>query len=605
MLLGSRRYPNTVVLYDIDADKVQQVLNLLTAPRMRLTVVSKTFEGTTECVEQWYHTPYSEAPIASSLLERWASPPRNMALELPRRNEFVCQDFRIVTPPSPVSGIPITSPLLLQEDETCRLWYKPDVDFRKPKLLLFFRLDSPALSTTPYHAVLTSLFVRYVKDTLTEMAYDAELAGMEYELGLHARALELFAGGYSEKLPILVSKVLDQMLAMTSATYPLDEAIFQRVKDRTKRMYENVYLEEPYQHAVHQCSQLLETSRWSVDDKLRAIEHVTSTDLAAHGHALFRQVFIEGFFYGNLALSAARPLMEQVVQSFGCGRAERGALPLLPSQRVHPRIVLLSEASEYRFQQRAWNQENVNSAICTLYQVGCDAQDETLATQARLELFAHVFKEPFFHQLRTQEQLGYLVFSGITRLEGVHYFRLLIQSNVASPRVLDARMERFLAHFRSVLTDMPRPTWAQHVRAVVQAQRERPKYEMDDAMRSWHEIARETFRFDRRERVAAIVATLQPRDLVQFFDACFAVRGLDRSKLSVWVYGASHPMVELTQDERTTSWTARSTTSTGLAAAMLVGRAAERPVEVIDEISTFRRAMPLFRATKSVSTRSQ
>ncbi|KAI9910707.1 hypothetical protein PsorP6_010447 [Peronosclerospora sorghi] len=133
------------LLYDFDAEKVQHVLNLLTAPRMRLTV-------------------------------------------LPHRNEFVCHDFRIVTPPSPVSGITVTSSLLLQEDETCRLWYKPDVDIRKPNLLPYFRLDSPALSTTPYHAVLTSLFVRYVKDTLTEMAYEAELAGMEYELGLHARA---------------------------------------------------------------------------------------------------------------------------------------------------------------------------------------------------------------------------------------------------------------------------------------------------------------------------------------------------------------------------------------------------------------------------------
>ncbi|KAI9906583.1 hypothetical protein PsorP6_002907 [Peronosclerospora sorghi] len=183
MLTGSH------LLYDFDAEKVQHVLNLLTAPRMRLTVVSKTFEGTTESVEKWYHTPYSEAPIASSLLENRASPPLNRALQLPHRNEFVCHDFRIVTPPSTVSGIPVTSPLLLQEDETCRLWYKPDVDFRKPNLLPHFRLYSPTLSTTPYHAVLTSLFVRYVKDTLTEMTYEAELAGMEYELGLHARAL--------------------------------------------------------------------------------------------------------------------------------------------------------------------------------------------------------------------------------------------------------------------------------------------------------------------------------------------------------------------------------------------------------------------------------
>ncbi|KAI9918573.1 hypothetical protein PsorP6_011877 [Peronosclerospora sorghi] len=77
MLTGSH------LLYYFDEEKVQHGLNLLTAPRMRLTVVSKTFEGTTECVEKWYHTPNSEAPIASSLLERWASPPLNGALQLP------------------------------------------------------------------------------------------------------------------------------------------------------------------------------------------------------------------------------------------------------------------------------------------------------------------------------------------------------------------------------------------------------------------------------------------------------------------------------------------------------------------------------------------
>ncbi|KAI9895670.1 hypothetical protein PsorP6_018376 [Peronosclerospora sorghi] len=55
----------------------------------------------------------------------------------------------------------------------------------------------------------------------------------------------------------------------------------------------------------------------------------------------------------------------QVVQSFGFGRAERGALLLLPSQRVQPRIVRLAPAREDRFQQREWNQGNVNSAICT------------------------------------------------------------------------------------------------------------------------------------------------------------------------------------------------------------------------------------------------
>ncbi|KAL4168449.1 hypothetical protein KRP22_011850 [Phytophthora ramorum] len=606
------------ILYEYDGDKVQKVLDLLTPQRMRLTVVSKTFEGKTQCVEKWYQTPYSEGPLDPELLQRWTSPPANPSLKLPHRNEFICSDFRIVTPPRPASpssgsgeeGLAVSPPVLLQQDEQCRLWYKPDIQFRKPKLMMHFLFYTPSLSTTPYHAVLTSLFVRYLKDKLTEVSYDAELAGMEYEIGFNSRAIELHVGGYSHKLPILLFKVLEHMLEMTEAEYKYEEAVFERVKDRTKRMYENFFLEEPYQHAVHVCGQLLEVSKWSVDDKIRAVEHLTLGDLVTHSQFIFQQVFVEGFFYGNLQQSAAPPLMQQVLQSFGFGKhgsTSRGSFPLFPSQVAKPRIVQLADASEYRFQRREWNEANLNSSICTLYQLDCETEGSTMTLRARLELFAHIFKEPCFNQLRTQEQLGYLVFSGIMRTEGVDYFRILIQSDVASPQLLDQRIELFVARFRSLVAEMPAAAWQKQVNAVVKALLEKPKHEMEESMRAWREIANETFLFDRRQRVAAVVSTLQPRDLVAFFDAFVGVGGERRSKLSICLYGAKHPFPELAADEGS-SPSNSVVTSTGLVAAMLlhqqVGsinvRSSER-VQLIGDVTAFKHKMPLFpeRASRS------
>lgn len=604
------------ILYEYDAEKVQKVLDLLTAHRMRLTVVCKKFEGKTQYVEKWYQTPYSESPLDPELLERWALPPPNVALKLPHRNEFICSDFGIVTPPKlSTSGIEgdatVSLPLLLQQDEQCRLWYQPDIQFRKPKLMLHFLFYSPSLSTTPYHAVLTSLFVRYLKDKLTEVSYDAELAGMEYDVGFNSRSLELHVGGYSHKLPILLCKVLQQMLEMTRAEYKYEEAVFERVKDRTKRMYENFFLEEPYQHAVHVCSQLLEVSKWSVEDKIHAIEHLTLSNLASHSQFIFQQVFIEGFFYGNIHQSAAPPLMQQVLQYFGFdknGSSSKGSFSLFPSQITKPRVVQLANASEYRYQRREWNEANLNSAISTLYQVGCETEGSTMALRARLELFAHIFKEPCFNQLRTQEQLGYLVFSGITRMEGIDYFRILIQSDVASPQLLDQRIELFVARFRSFIADMPAATWQKQVNAVVKALLEKPKQEMEESMRAWREIANETFMFDRRQRVAAIVSTLQQRDLLTFFDAFIAVNGERRSKLSICLYGANHPFPELIVDKVSSMSIA---TSTCLVSAMLLQQQfkdvddSSHPIapKLIEDIVIFKQQMPLFpeRTTKKLT----
>lgn len=582
------------LLYEYDAAKVQEILNLLTPQRMRLTIVSKRFDGKTESIEPWYSTPYTESKIDVQVVTQWERLAPNGQLRLPHPNEFICSDFRIVTAESTTPGYHFVPPQLVQDDEHCRLWFKPETYFRKPKLSLSFLLYSPVISTTPYHAVLTSLFLRYLKDELTECAYDAELAGMDYEISFNSRAIELHVGGYSHKLPALLFKVLQQMLAMTKDGYKYEESVFGRVKDRTARMYANFFLEEPYQHAVYAASLLLEESKWSVDEKIEAIQKLSLHDLVSHAQFLFQQVFVEGLFYGNVDRGTTTTLMQNVLSEFAFGKPG-GAFPMLPSQDRKPRIVQLADATEYTYQRSEWNPNNLNSSICTLYQI----EQESLELRARLELFAHVFKEPCFNQLRTQEQLGYLVFSGLMRNEGIEYFRILIQSNVASPAVLDQRIELFLHQFRALLVDMPEALWHKHVNAVVKALLEKPKREVEEGTRIWREIASQMYLFGRRERVAEHVATLQKRDLLAFFDSFIAVEGAKRSKLTVRLYGAKHELPTVQWASAPTN--AGSATATCLTASMILqsqineSKGINAPASVsITDLTGFKSAMMLF-----------
>jgi insulysin len=61
-----------------------------------------------------------------------------------------------------------------------RLWFKQDNYFLRPKLQLKFSLSSPLAYVDPLHSNYTRLFVDLLKDSLTEVVYDAELAGMAY-----------------------------------------------------------------------------------------------------------------------------------------------------------------------------------------------------------------------------------------------------------------------------------------------------------------------------------------------------------------------------------------------------------------------------------------
>ena len=69
-------------------------------------------------------------------------------------------------------------------------------------------------------------------------------------------------------------------------------------------------------------------------------------------------------------------------------------------------------------------------------------------------MLAQLLKEPCFNQLRTIEQLGYLVFSGVYRVEGIEAFRIIIQSVKMGPKALNERIESFLQAFPTTLTSL-------------------------------------------------------------------------------------------------------------------------------------------------------
>ena len=72
---------------------------------------------------------------------------------------------------------------------------------------------------------------------------------------------------------------------------------------------------------------------------------------------------------------------------------------------------------------------------------------QTPENNALLDLFCHLVDEPCFDQLRTKEQLGYVVNAGVRRSRGVQGFRVIVQSARGLDHV-DQRIELFLDSVR-------------------------------------------------------------------------------------------------------------------------------------------------------------
>ena len=72
---------------------------------------------------------------------------------------------------------------------------------------------------------------------------------------------------------------------------------------------------------------------------------------------------------------------------------------------------------------------------------------QTLENNALIELFDYLVNEPCFYQLRTTEQLGYVVSTAVSRAFDVQGFQILVQSTYELDYV-NRRIELFLDSIR-------------------------------------------------------------------------------------------------------------------------------------------------------------
>ena len=130
----------------------------------------------------------------------------------------------------------------------------------------------------------------------------------------------------------------------------------------------------------------------------------------------------------------ALELMNDVQEKFQQRRFHQA---LFPSLWFNQRELNLPEGCNYAYTML--NDAHKLHAIEIYFQ--CFQQ--SVENNGILELFAHFVDEPCFDQLRTKEQLGYIVNSGVRRSRGVQGFRVIVQSARDLEHV-NRRIELFL-----------------------------------------------------------------------------------------------------------------------------------------------------------------
>ena len=350
----------------------------------------------------------------------------------------------------------------------------------------------------------------------------AELAGLTYDVKALPRGVRLTFGGYNDRLEEFASYISRKLFRNVKDVLPKDDSDFARYKDQIMRALSAFDVRQPYAHASYYAQLTLQPRRFQYSNKeLRdATRNLLLPDLLEYAKTLWAtgkgEALIQGNFDKDEALNIVSKIgdaipFRPISESEYPPRLE--ALPLpISNARTLPTRVLVTEP----------NPADENSVSYVMLQsLGATDKDHVL-----IELLSSIVDEPFYNELRTKQQLGYIVASGAKGIGESRTLSFIVQSSVATADDLTIAILAFLDTIESaILEKLPKADLAVYVKSLIDRKTEPDKDLIAEVTRNWSEIASGRLQFNRRQQEAAALLEIEKEDLIDFWRRIYAGNG--------------------------------------------------------------------------------
>ncbi|XP_052184105.1 nardilysin-like [Diospyros lotus] len=509
-----------------DEEMINHVLSFFRPENMRVDVVSKSFNKSKDFqCEPWFGSRYIEDDIPPSLLQLWSDPSEiDVSLHLPVKNEFIPCDFSIRA--DKASSADAAFPKCIVDEPLMKFWYKLDRTFKCPRANTYFRITLKGGYNNLKNSLLTELFVNLLKDELNEVIYQASVAKLETSVSLYSDKLELKVYGFNDKLPVLLSKVL----AVAKYFWPNDDR-FKVIKEDMERTLRNTNM-KPLNHSSYLRLQVLCQSFWDSDEKLLSLNDLSLDDLKAFIPELLSQLYIEGLCHGNLLEEEAISLSNIVHSNF--------LVQPLPFEMRHKEYVMcLPSGADLVRDVKVKNNLETNSVVELYFQIEPEVGPEMTKLKALADLFDEIVDEPLFNQLRTKEQLGYVVECSLRVTYRILGFCFRVQSSEYDPVYLQGRVDNFINSLKELLDGIDDDSFENYRSGLIAKLLEKDPSLQYETNRFWGQIVDKRYMFDFSEKEANELSSIQKKDVIDWYNTYLRQSSPKCRRLAIRIWGCN------------------------------------------------------------------
>ncbi|WP_112480592.1 insulinase family protein [Vibrio variabilis] len=497
LVMNMQHYPPEDVIYGdykmagYDEAMLLEYAQFLTTRNLKATLVAK--EQHYDKQAKWYFTPYSVTAFTEEELAFFNQPLEEgeQPFCLPEKNPFINYDL---------STYPLESeeahPQLIEDLDGFRLWHLQDSQFKVPKGVVFIAIDSPHSVASARNIVKTRLCVEMFLDSLSEETYPAEVAGLSYDMYAHQGGVTLSISGFSKKQPQLLEMILKRF-----ASREFNPARFESIKAQLMRGWRNSAKDRPISQLFNAMTGILQPNNPPNSVLLDALETITVDELPSFVQAILSELHIDMFVYGDWHKQGAHDIATTLKDALRIHNQKY-------EESLRPLVMLGRNGS---FQKEVFCDQD-DSAIVVYYQ----CEDISPRSIALYSLANHLMSATFFHEIRTKQQLGYMVGTGNMPLNRHPGIVLYVQSPNAAPSDLIRSIDEFLNAFYMVLLELNDYQWHSSKKGLWNQIATPDTTLRGRAQRLWIAIGNKDTSFSQREKVLEELKSLTRADMIRF-----------------------------------------------------------------------------------------
>jgi nardilysin len=240
----------------------------------------------------------------------------------------------------------------------------------------------------------------------------------------------------------------------------------------------------------------------------------------------YKEAKIDMLFQGNILESGAKEILKRELTTL----VEK---PIDKSSLMEKRCRELPVGVNY-LKVRTLLPDDRNSKVENYYQI----EPFSYEIMSRLFIFIRLMKEPLFDQLRTQQQLGYSL--GIIQRRFNDYYAILIsvksQENLNSAKYVEEKIEEFVQKsMDEILQGTTEDEFDTIKKSVLKLVSKKDNDLLTEAKRNWGEINEEEYVFDRKQKLANVLADVTKDQVYELYQQY--LKKPNQKKLSIQIVG--------------------------------------------------------------------